>query len=536
VKRADWLFVVLLLLLAHGLRITGISFAQPTGRDSLYPMLHSNTPLHPDEYFYVAIPLEMLLQERVNPRFFENPSFLIYAQYATFALTGAHQQPGLSADYTDGLTIRSLAPFHLYVIGRVYSALGGLLAVACGYALARLLAGRSAGILTGLLLAVSFPLVQHAHYATTSSLAAGFAMLSLWAGVVALRSKPQQAYLWLALSAFAAGLAIGNRYNVAPIGFSVLLIGILLLWPGRVLRWRVLLAWLALPLAFLLTTPFALLDFPEFWRQFSLIFTRYTQLGAQAYPTINGLWIEYRYVLLFGLGVPAALLIPLALWGLIRVHWVMLAILLYVVPYSAVVLDTPRAHTGDQLTVPLIPVLALLVGVGYAVLLRWLPMLRRINVLLIVGCCAVPLALTVPLVSLFAQQDTRYHMQTWLYANIPQGATMHLLGAYNVPLEPLRYQVQQTFDIRAASAQDLADADYVLLSDARLFEFMRRDSVPDKDKAALQAEISALTADWPILAQIERPRPPGYDWMPNNATYWHHPSLTLYCAAACDAP
>ena len=79
----------------------------------------------------------------------------------------------------------------------------------------------------GLLVAVSMPMVQHSHYATTSSLAAGFALLSIWASLAALRCS-QRAAIWpryLALAGIAAGLSAGNRYNAAAVGIVVFLAG-----------------------------------------------------------------------------------------------------------------------------------------------------------------------------------------------------------------------------------------------------------------------------------------------------------------------
>ncbi len=90
----------------------------------------------------------MLSRRTLNPDFFENPAFLIYTDFVTDVLTGAGQ--GLTPTTFKGENQRQFAPFPLYVIARVYSALGGLLAVAAMFAAARRIKGRFAGTHRGL--------------------------------------------------------------------------------------------------------------------------------------------------------------------------------------------------------------------------------------------------------------------------------------------------------------------------------------------------------------------------------------------------
>jgi 4-amino-4-deoxy-L-arabinose transferase-like glycosyltransferase len=112
-----------------------------------------------------------------------------------------------------------------------------MLAVACAYAIARLLSGRFAAICAGLLVAVSYTLVQHAHYIKPGTLAGGWMMLAAWASLAALLASKRRTRLRFYLFACAvAGLAATTRYNAAAVSIIVASVGILLIFRRR--SWR----------------------------------------------------------------------------------------------------------------------------------------------------------------------------------------------------------------------------------------------------------------------------------------------------------
>ncbi|MCA9889378.1 MAG: glycosyltransferase family 39 protein [Anaerolineae bacterium] len=521
-----------ILLLAFVVRVIGIDFGQATSipQRTDGPPLYEQAAIHPDEYFYVAIPLQMLLKGSLNPGFYENPSLLIYLDYATFALTGADDNIR-SWNWRDW-NIRELAPFHLYVIGRLYSALGGIIAVATTIALAHRLKGSRAGELAGLLLALAPSLVQHGHYATTSSLAAGFVALCLWACITALMTRRKTAFFVLA--GIAAGLATGSRYNAAAVSIAVFVTGILLLWHGRDRKTvlTVLAGYIAFPVTFLLTTPGVLADFGAFWEQFTFIYNHFS--FDENVALFGGLLYEYRYIVLFGIGIPGAFA---AVIGLLTLrNWrVILVMLAFLLPYSFVVLDTPIPQTGDQLTLLVLPPLAVLAGIGANWLmdrLRW----RFRAAIIAVGLLTMPAVLTATIVLLFAEPDTRQLAQEWVQANVPSGTRIHLAGGYNVPLDDARYDLSQSFG-EPGNAEALAEqgVDVVIISEASLFYAQRRDNFSQSAKDVFAAEWAAYAA-YPLLAEWQQPRWWGYDLMVNNMSYWHHPTIRIVCLAADGCP
>ncbi len=548
--RAEWLFVTALLLFAAGLRFFGLSFGQPDpqyARSSVpHQLLPMEAPIHPDEFLFITLPLQMLVENRLNPKFYHNPSLLIYANYATFALTGAGQ--GIDAALRKNLNGRQYAPFHLYVIGRTYSALGGLLAVAATYALARQMGGRFAALTAGLLVTVSLPLVQHAHYTTTSSLAAGFTAVSVWTAFAWLRGGGRHWPL-LALAAVCAGLAAGSRYNAAASALVVGLVGLVGVyrWRARRMLAGVLTAWALAPLTFVFTTPAVVFDTAFFLEEFRYITGQYLAGIDVQFPMTPwaGLFFEYRYLALFGLGASAALLVPFgvyAAWAqrpplrkLLRHDAALLytlILLIYLAAYSCVNLRTVRPDLSDQMLLPVLPQFALLTGLGAAWLYRPLPLKWLTGPALALAVVIVPLALTLPFVRQLTQPDTREIVLAWVYDHLPRGARVHLNGPYNVPLDPTDYPWTQTYGGQLIAPDELlvAGVDYMILSDAWYHNVLRSTAMTPPDYADdLRAYLDGLDAAFPRIAWIERPVWAGYDWMTHTPSYWHNPGLVLYC-------
>lgn len=543
----------LILLLAFALRILGASFGNPNPAyapsTAPHNLLHEQTPLHPDEFLFVTHALMMLRGGSVRHGFYENPSFLINLNYVTYALTNSGGD--LSPETWRQESQRRIAPFRLYFMARVYSALGGLLVVAAAYGMVQRLSSRFAAAASALLAAAAFPLVQHAHYGTTSSLAAGFIAVSAFFALLAMRSQ-RRSGRWLLLAALLAGLATGSRYNAGLVGLFVLLAGLYVLRTRRQRLWHVLLAFAAFPLTFLLTTPYVLLHTQEFLNDIRYISNQY--LGTGGVSPWLGLAYEMRYLLVFGIGIPAGLLLIVALgralhrgwWRAIRLpeHSFFLFLLLYALAYSLLVLRTVRPTIADQLLLPLLPAAIVLAGVGAGRLAeRWQGLLGWTGRgLLLVLLVIMPLAQGVQFVGRLLQEDTREMMQAWVYAQIPRGASVLLIGPYNVALDAADYRWRQQFTTVAQAAEEAwIGVDYLLISDANL----QKRSLPpnprysgDENEIARLAEVPGIDLGHvQLLHEVERPALWGTDWALHSATYWHNPGLRLYCLheAACAA-
>ncbi|MDW8171001.1 MAG: glycosyltransferase family 39 protein [Anaerolineae bacterium] len=523
--RAWWPALVVLLLAAL-LRGAGLSFGQPNAERSptfsQRDQLHELTVLHPDEFLFVSIPWRMALSRRPATDFYENPNFLINLNFFTFLFTRGDGGISHAERLATSTNQRTYAPFDLYVVGRVFSAWGGVLGVAAAYGLARRLTTPYGAFVAALLVACAFPLVQHGHYSTTSSLAAGLGMACLWATAVAWERRSLR---WMALAAFFGGLALGNRYNaalfVAPLGLACLALS----WQERAWRWW--LVPLLVPLVFLLTTPSLLAQPEKFIADLQYISNQYLGSGNPGglnFSAWQGLGVMLDYLIVYGLGWPAALLALLSLLALRGPARLGVAALWgYAATYGLVFLRTVRPAGADQLTILIVPVLALLAGAGAGLLrTRW----RRawVGISLALAAVVVPLSLSLPFVARLGLPDTRDLMQDWVYNHVPRGARVAQIGPYNVPLDPQDYAFAIHYiNPDDVTTQQVAEADYALVSDTQS-DFVRRIN---------PAYPRGLYVSWPVLAWIERPAQAGGQHMVHTASYWHNPGLTLYCLAAC---
>lgn len=545
-RRIDWFAATLLLLAAAALRILGISHGNlnPDYFPSYapYSMTHEQLPIQPDEFLNVALPVEMALRNRLNPEFFFYPSFIINVNFAAIHATGALSD--LSLADRDGRSLRAYAPFSMYVMTRMYSVFGGMLMLACAYAISRMISGRYAALCAAALVAFSFTLVQHAHYGKPGSLAAGWMLVAAWASLAALSSRSgRRRTAFYMLAAVFTGLAATTRYNAIAVAFVVLPVGVMLLYRQR--TWRMArmlaLAWALIPLVFLLGSPYTLLDFEHFWRDFNYIAGQYTSTGADVFDYFlvdswQGLIFMLTYAGLFAIGLPALLFaglsLPAALQGRRRIPAAALALLAFMLlAYSLVALRTVRPGHSDALLILVLPFIAILSAAGADWLVGRLPIPKSIAMPAVVLLLVLqPLALSLQVVPLFRQPDTRHLMLDWIHDNIPYGSRFFLNGPYNVPLDEAFYPSDQQFGYYAETLPTGADYDYMIYSDALAFDVLRSpDIVPPAIIQQQHSYLQGLEESYQRVRAINRPTWTGSEAMMNMAAYWHNPTLILYC-------
>ena len=560
-RRVDWLAVAAILLVAASLRIIGISYGglNPDFFPSYAPhgMTHEQLPIQPDEFFSVSIPVSMALRGNLNPEFFEYPSFIVNANYALYRLTGALDR--YSPDERQGKTLRAYAEHRLYVFSRMISVFGGLLQVACAYAIGRLVAGRYAAFCGGALVAVAYTLVQHAHYIKPGTLATGWMMLAAWACFAALHARAlRQRHIMLILAALATGLAATTRYNSLAVAPMLLLSGCILLYrhPSRVTLQAVVGCWLLVPLVFFLCSPYILRDFEHFWRDFSRIVGQFITSGinvAEYFLVDHNTGLAYLlvYMALFALGIPACIGALLGLWSAWQARPAgnlfsrdslcldALLIATVVLPYSILALRTIRPGHSDNLLMLMLPFVALLAAIGCDWLARRVKLPPSLSMpILAIILVIQPLFLSLQVVRMFSQPDTRQTMLAWIHERIPPGSRFLLNGAYNVPLDEAIYPNHQHSPHYAAELPSAADYDYMIYSDAIAFDILRSHSIVPAEVIAQERDyLDRLDQAYARLTEVSRPQWTGAEAMMNTASFWHNPGLIVYCVkpALCEA-
>ena len=122
----------------------------------------------------------------------------------------------------------------IHIVGRALSGLLDLVAVGFLFLMGRRLYDWRVGLLAALLHALAVMPIQQSHFFTMDNWASGLTVVTLYAGVRAAGFKEPQTnirYRWYALFGVMLGLTIASRVNVAPLGFTIGLAG--LVWLVR---------------------------------------------------------------------------------------------------------------------------------------------------------------------------------------------------------------------------------------------------------------------------------------------------------------
>ena len=209
---------------------------------------------------------------------------------------------------------------------------------------------------------------------------------------------------------------------------------------------------LLLPLVFIIGSPYVLLDFEHFWRDFTRIVGQFTATGVNVpeYFLVDhstGLAYLLIYTGLFALGIPAiaaALLSFYVVWSRrprgnlfkdnsLCLHWLLIALVLLL--YGLAALRTIRPGHSDNLLLLILPFAALLSAIGADWLASVMKLPSRVAWPLVALVLIIqPLVLSIQVVKMFSQPDTRDVMLEWVHSNIPYGSRFFLNGSYNLPL------------------------------------------------------------------------------------------------------
>jgi hypothetical protein len=484
------------------LRIIGFNWGLPTATQW--------NSFHPDEstrQIVGAVGSILSGQNSFNPGFFNYPSLTIYATWIIFQVmtfTGL-TTPVIGSDIWP--IIRDII-----VAGRIFSVVCGAGTASLVFLLAhKLRLGRSA-ILAGVLAAIIPAHVQHSHFATVDIPATFFCVLCLY---LCAANFGRKAFLG---AAFTAGLAAGAKYNAG----IVLVAPLVALWLSSFstkdkLAFS-LLSIIPFSLAFFITTPYALLDFPRFWGDangngFYFEAFVHPKIGSDNIfiGTGNG-WLyhlTFNMPFAFGLGLLAAGLIGGALALKNRSYW---PILIFCgLFFLSLGLSQVRFM---RYVLPLAPCFAILAALAISKINARLPQLAY-------PASGVLLALTfagcVTALSPFVSVDPRLQTLSQLPSDRPVGMIKNP-WFYTPPFSP-NFQGQPTentavtgFDlqsIRSANAPTFVISDFEIREEARL---------DPKQIDALFEELKKIYSSHQVFYN-ESFALPGRDFVPHDYLY-----------------
>lgn len=345
----------IILLSAFLLRFNGLTFGLPL-------------KIHPDEGKIVNRAIKILQNHDLNPHFFNYPSFYIYAQSVVYVLVYGFGKITGSFGDVFGAGISTL-----YIAGRFLTLLLSIGTLFIIYILGKLLFNRIAGLIAVLIVASSSLHVQQSIFITVDSPMTFLVSLSFLMSALIMTRGPQlkselKYYIWGGLL---AGLAIGTKYTsiliVLPLIYAHLY--------TRKFKIRnffskeIVIGLLVVVLAFIISTPYAILDFGNFAKDIRFESQHYST-GHAGNEAAGTSYLPYLSLLVDGIGViPLMLSFAGLLILLVTDKWKGIFIAIFPLVFFLFI-GRYKVYFPRNL-LPLIPFLAIFAGVTVGMAYRW---------------------------------------------------------------------------------------------------------------------------------------------------------------------
>jgi hypothetical protein len=449
VSRWDLGILTIVLVLALAVRLLGINYGLPyvyypdEARLVNHAVAFGTGDLNPHDFIYPSLYMYVL--------------FLIYGLiYVTGRLTGVFA----STDDFARLFFTDSTVF--YLPGRLIAALSGVMSVGIVYLLGRDAYDRRVGLVAAAFLSFSVLHVDFSHYVKTHVPAGLLVILALWMAWSIYTSKDDwRRYI---LAGVVAGLAASTIYQAGFVFVSITVAHVLH-WRDsskntseiRLLSPKLLGALVASFVTFVLTTPFAILEWPMFISDLS---------GTAAVYYSGRFWEEGNFYhltsLLSSMGTPLGVMALMGLgYALIRrrsIDLILLSQPLFLVGFLMLFSVKDRTHMLIAF-----PALSLLSASFLVDVVSWL-IRSRISQSVVLSLAAVllvvnPASISFQKSSRLALPDTRTIAKEWIDDSISPGSKIvmdsgkYYLGAFGPPLVLSQWTLKQ-FIARAESLSE----------------------------------------------------------------------------------
>ena len=263
----------------------------------------------PDELTMIKVGLQCGTGD-FNPHAFFYPSLLGYVLFVCYVvLAGYWKLIGSIASAGDVFIRFAQDPSAFFLSARLISALAGTATVGVVYWLGRRIYGTRVGLAAAFLLAVAWLPVRDSHFGCVDTPMAFLGTLSLVPAWNVYQRGARRDYLWAGVL---IGLAASTKYYGAAAAVAIAAAHVLRARPNgeRPRLADLVAAGLASAATFLVTSPFVVLNLPEFWRDFHTVV--FSLQGGHLEVSVMRAW---RYHLLYTL--PRGLTVPIFLAGMV---------------------------------------------------------------------------------------------------------------------------------------------------------------------------------------------------------------------------
>lgn len=510
-----WLAMILILIVAGGLRFHGINW------DSGYYA-------HPDESFIDSrvgsgvlhwpsniLDLFNADTSTMNPRRID-PSTGQYMNYSYGTLL-LYLLMAVSAVVSKFLGPQYASMQDIYLVGRAISALADTITVLGIFLLGRMLFSARVGLLASVFATLSVLQVQYGHFYVAEPLMTMFLTLALFEVLRTLRTRRYK-------DAILAGLLMGFAVGTKPSAAAFTVAGVLILLLGSVITGRGTGSWLRLSFlrgllpgvrfalvsgiaalaAWAVSEPYAVMDIRTYFANIqaeSMIQRGITDVPytLQYVGTVPG-WYQLSQYVRFGVGLPLGIVVVFGLiWALARLirwtDWRCAVLLLWIAPYTFSILTLQAKWL--RYMIPIAPMLLIFAA---ALLWHWHDRLHmttyrswvnrwvrpNLAAMAMVAVVAGSALWTITYQTIYTKPHTWVQASRWIYAHVPSGSTIGFEAwDQQLPLglpgqNPQRYQGYRFDSYQDQSPRDklgqtettLASSDYIVLPTNRLVKGM----------------------------------------------------------------
>jgi 4-amino-4-deoxy-L-arabinose transferase-like glycosyltransferase len=443
-------------------------------------------PVHPDEPYIVNSVLNMLKTGDLNPHFFDYPSLVFYLQAMLFYAIAFWKQFFFDTPLSD------IPEIDFYIYGRILIVLLSTATIYVTYEIGRRLIHPLVGLIAACFTGASYLHITNSFMITTDSPVAFWSSLAVLMAVL-IYTKGGKRYYYVLAGIF-AGLAMGSKYTAFISILPMVLAHLYIVREDR--RWintNIILGMLVVPITFLFTTPYAVLDFKTFRGDVGWIVYLYRTGRPGAESMTNTSFVLYaNYLFSKGYGqLPLILSGCGLLWLLKKDFWRVLILLSF--PLLLFIFVGQYKVFFPRNLVAVIPFLSLFSGIFIYAILEWFK--QWVSGWLkppwqIVGVYVFIVMLL--LVSIYGQvvraqqhvrnitlPDTRWVSIRWVEENLPPGSGIGR-EHYTPPIEKYTDQFQVVYlgyFALVSNPEKINSLDYMILSS---FDYARFTDNPDK--------------------------------------------------------
>jgi 4-amino-4-deoxy-L-arabinose transferase-like glycosyltransferase len=410
--------IAAILTVAAVARLWGIGFGLP----------HPNC--RPDEGAIASLASGMYNGD-LNPHSFNYPALFLLVIAATLRVLD--ESLGALQDLGIRWSVSVTATTTTYLVARLLSAATGIASVWVTFRVALRLFGRNTALAAAAFLALAFLHVRDSHFGVTD-VPMTFMVLVAFLFIVRLSESGTTADLIAA--GVAAGLASSTKYNAALVALPALVRIVAGPFAARQsfdARWRRAALFVGFMVAaFLLTSPYSVLDF----RRFLADVTFESRHLAQGHGVILGRGWRYHLTstLRYGIGIPMLFTGALG-WLLLCWRSPRRGALVGLFPVSYYVVLGSGYTVFARYMLPVVPFLCLTAGYAVTAASGWLAArMQRPNwapamaTLGVVGLLLPSAVSVVKFDRLIARTDSRLLVRRWIEQRFPPGTTIDQIG------------------------------------------------------------------------------------------------------------